>query len=276
MADNEKMQVVEGSSEVALTDALDIIESRNALYQRVMQVAISATSSGDWVDQAGKPYLQASGAEKVARRFGVRIYDVEIERENLLDDNGPYYLYTVMGKAALGSGNESMEAIGTCSSRDKFFGRANGKNKPMQDVDIGNVKKKAYTNFAGNAITRLLGIRNFTWEDLAKYGVAQNGKASVQYQSNAGRAAQTKAAQQSGDQSKKPYWTSEWKNKNYVHAKAGKHFDKDFLINLGMAESKKTSGMYSAEVNAEIVQALEDEFIAAEEMLAVREEGGAA
>lgn len=275
-AREKEMKIVEQPSEGALADALDIIESRNALFQRVMQVAISATSQGDWIDQEGKPYLQASGAEKVARRFGVRIYDVEIERENLSDDNGQYYLYTVTGKAAIGNGRESIESIGTCSSRDKFFGRAYGKNKPMQDVDIGNVKKKAYTNFMGNAITRLLGIRNLSWDDLSKYGINRSGKPGVTYQSKGAKAAETKASAKAAEGSKKPYWTSDWKGKVYLHARVGQHYDEDFLVNLGMKKSQKTEGLYSIEATPEIEQALEEEFVAADETLAVQQEGGAA
>ena len=250
------------------------MERRQKLYQRVMEVAIRATSQGDWIDQNGKPYLQASGAEKVARRFGVRIFDVEIERENITDDNGIYYLYTVTGKAALGSGNESIEAIGTCSSRDKFFGRSHGENKKMEDVDIGNVKKKAYTNFMGNAITRLLGVRNLSWEDIAKYGITRNDKSSVTYKGNEQKASETKTNQKAGQDSKKPYWKSDWQGKTYLHAKVGVHFDEAFLVNLGFKASAKTAGQYSILHSADLENALEEEYVAAEEALGRQEEGG--
>lgn len=269
MEKDKEIQVVEAVPEV-LQDALDIMERRQALFQRVMEVAIRATSTSDWMDQNGKPYLQASGAEKVARRFGVRIFDVEIDRENITDEGGTYYLYTVTGKAALGSGNESIEAIGTCSSRDAFF--SHGGKLKQQDVDIGNVKKAAYTNFMGNAITRLLGIRNLTWADIAKFGITKNGKAAVAYKGKAEKAAETKASAKAENGSKKPYWPSEYNGKSYICARVGTHFSEEFLANLGMKKSQKSDGLYSCVHNTDIENALNDEYIAAEEQLAIKEE----
>jgi hypothetical protein len=273
--ENKEVQAIEEQPE-GLEDALEIMERRQLLFQRVMEVAIRATSQGDWVDQNGKPYLQVSGSEKVARRFGVRISDVEIERENITDDAGIYYLYTVTGKAALGNGNESIEAIGTCSSRDKFFGRAHGEQKLMQDVDIGNIKRKAYTNFMGNAITRLLGIRNLSWEDIAKFGINKNGKASVAYKSTEQKASETKVADKAAttaSTSKKPFWPHDFNGKTYLSAVVGDHFSEEFLVNLGMKQTKKP-GLFSCLHTADIENALNDEMLAAEDVLAQAKKDG--
>jgi len=273
MENNKEIQVVEQASEGVLADALEIIEQRSQLFERVLNVALTATGPSDWVDQNGKPYLQASGAEKVARRFGVRIFDIDIERENITDEGGTYYVYTVTGKGALGRGNELIEAIGTCSSRDVFFTRG-GKMK-QQDVDITNIKKSAYSNFMGNVVTRLLGIRNLTWAELEKHGITRNGKTSVTYKNKNDAAAATKSTAKAETESKKPYWPSEWKGKTYVHARVGQHFSEDFLTNLGMKKSQKTEGLFSIEASPEIEQALEEEYVAAEEQLAIRQDGGA-
>ena len=247
--ENESIVEVHQESEV---DALQIIEQRNALFQRVMSVAIAATSAHDWVDMGGKPYLQSSGAEKVARRFGVRIFDVVCDREDLDDESGRYYLYTVTGKAAMGE-RDIIEAIGTCSSRDKFFGRAQGKNKLIQDVDIANIKKKAYTNFTVNAITRILGLRNMTWDDLASMGINKGGKASVNYNNRPPQQQQQKPKQ---EQNSGPYWSSEYQGKNYIFAKPGSHFTKENLEVLGMKPGKKP-GVFYCEHTEEIENALE-------------------
>lgn len=275
MENERKDLAVIEPSEGELEDALQIIESRNALFARVMRAAIKATSPSDWIDQQGKPYLQSSGAEKIARRFGVRIFDVVIERENITDDNGPYYLYTVTGKAALGSGNESIETIGTCSSRDKFFGRKNGENKPMQDVDMGNVKKKAYTNFMGNAITRLLGVRNLTWEELADHGICKDGKASVNYKGAAEKATESKTSDNAQAKSGKPYSTWDYNGTTYIGAYVGRHFSEEFLKNLGLKKSQKKEGLYSGPSSSDLENAINDEYIAAEEQLAIQQEGSA-
>lgn len=263
---NESTDIVKSESGQSMTDALEIIQSRNILFDKIMQVAIRATSPGDWINQNGKPYLQGSGAEKVARRFGVKIFDTIIEREEIEDEKGKYYLYTVIGKAAL-SDRDVIDAIGTCSSRDAFF--SHGNKLSMADVDIGNVKKAAYTNFMGNAITRLLGIRNLTWDELSKHGIGQNGKATIKYDGGASKAATTKKAANAEQQSKKPFWTSDYNGKNFLFASVGKHFSDEFLLNLGFKESK-TAGKYFTTYSQEIEGALEEECQAAE--VAIREE----
>jgi len=269
MGEDTKDLVVQEQPE-ALADALEIIEARSLLFERVMKVALAATGPSDWVDQQGKPYLQASGAEKVARRFGVRIFDIEIERENITDEDGTYYVFTVMGKAALGRGNESIEAIGTCSSRDPFF--SSGGKKSQAQVDVTNIKKSAYSNFMGNAVTRLLGIRNLTWAELEKNGIRRDGKTKVEYKGKGEKAAETKTAAKAEGESKAPFWLNEYEGKTYVHAKVGVHFREAFLQGLGMKASK-TAGQYHALASDGIMKSLESEFVCAEEELA-RTEGG--
>ncbi len=272
--ETKEMQVIESEASASeLEDALEIIERRNALFQRVMQVAIQTTSPGDWVDQDGKPYLQGSGAEKVARRFAVRVYDVNHDLENHTDDRGPYYMYITTGKVGLGTGKESIEAIGTCSSRDNLF--SHGGKKDLKDVDRGNIMKKSYTNFLVNGITRLLGIRNLTWDELAKYGISKNGKASVQYKGASEKAAATKTAEKAEKESSKPFWTSEYNGKLYIHAREGEHFGAEYLQNMGFKASKK-AGNWNTMHTPDIEAALNDEYIAAEaEMRAIEaaEEG---
>jgi hypothetical protein len=238
-------------------DALEVIERRTKLFDQLMGVAIRATSPSDWIDQNGKPYLQGSGAEKVARRFGVRIYDTVIEREHIEDENGKYYLYTVTGKAAFGSGSESVEVIGTCSSRDKFFGRANGENKATADVDIGNIKKKAYTNFLGNAITRLLGIRNLTWDALEAHGITKEGKASVTYKN---KKTDTPKTQPTNTGEKKPFWKWDGNDGNtLISATVGTHFSAVFLKGCGMKQGSKPT-MFTAKYSDGLWTALSAQY----------------
>lgn len=269
MTETEKSREIT-VSEQSPADALEIIQSRNLLFDRIMAVAIKSTSATDWIDQNGKPYLQGSGAEKVARRFGVKIFDTAIEREDLEDEKGKYYFYTCTGKAAL-SERDVIEAIGTCSSRDPFF--SHGGKLGTADVDIGNIKKSAYTNFLGNAITRLLGIRNLTWETLANFGVTRNGKLSVAYDKGASKASSTKKADNTEKSAKIPFWTSEYNGKTYLFARVGQHFDAEFLKNLGFKQGK-SEGTLNRIDQDDIRNALRDEYDAAEEAIAMRREEG--
>lgn len=214
-------------------DALSIIDKRNSLFDRLLATALHSTKSSDWIDQNGKPYLQVSACEKVARRFGVRIFDLKSEREDLEDEKGSYYIYTISGKAALGDRDE-IEAIGTGSSRDKFFGSQRGELKAKADIDITNIKKKAYTNFLGNAITRLLGIRNLTWDDLAAYGLYKNQSQSVSYK----KTSKSKASPS------KPYWTNNYMGQVYLWAEANEVLSEDFLENSLFMRPSKKAGKY--------------------------------
>jgi hypothetical protein len=51
----------------------------------------------------------------------------------------------------------------------------------MSEFDETNIKKAAYSNLMVNGITRVLGIRNLTWDDLEPYGIKQGEVARVEY-----------------------------------------------------------------------------------------------
>ena len=162
------------------------IEARFEAMNRIKKIALKLTNRHDWIDENGKPYLQASGAEKVARLFGISWRISEPTLENL---DGGHFSFTYKGEFSLSGA--SIEAIGTRSSKDGFFKRyryeGSGDNKkqielPVSEIDRGDVKKAAYTNLLGNGITRLLGIRNLTYEDLKEFaGIGKDQITSVQY-----------------------------------------------------------------------------------------------
>lgn len=158
---------------VAIADAA---EKRIDAINRIKRAALKVTNAHDWVDENGKPYLQASGAEKVARLFGIswRIDEPTLERE----EDG-HFAYTFKGYFRLGEGAE-IEAIGVRGSRDPFFSKS-GK-VPPSEIDRGDVKKAALTNCLGNGITRLLGIRNLTWAEIGEAGIKAEGSSRVEYQ----------------------------------------------------------------------------------------------
>ncbi|GJL53951.1 MAG: hypothetical protein NPIRA02_10830 [Nitrospirales bacterium] len=141
---------------------------------QIKSLALKVTNAHDWIDENGKPYLQVSGAEKVARLFGVswRIDDAEFDEH----EDG-HFTYTYKGYFML-AGKE-IEAIGTRSSRDKFFSRARGSDIDPSTISRGNVKKSAYTNCLGNGITRLLGIRNMSWDELKAAGLTKSQSTTV-------------------------------------------------------------------------------------------------
>lgn len=239
-------------------------------FQQMIGLALRFTTKNDWIDQDGKPYLQATGSEKLIAKFGLVIKDTKYEREEFDDEMGRSYLYTYSGTVSLPSG-ASVEAIGTCSTRDKFFGKRQGKFKPIQDVDIASIKKKAYTNFLGNGITRLLGLRGLTWENLKGGNIEAGSQVTYKKQETKNEAPKEaeKAEIPKQDDEKKPIWKSKYKEKIYIFAKSGSHFSDDFL-NLHM-RSTKTPGVYSNVWSEDLEGKLEDEFLAAEERKAMEE-----
>lgn len=145
-----------------------------AALNKMMMAAIKITTAHDWVIIGGKPYLQESGATKVARLFGIGWKILDVQRE--LDDGYPSFTYRMVFRM----GGTEIECDGSRSGRDEFFtgqatlrdGSANPKHKGPDQVDANDVKKAAYTNCLNNGIKRLLpGLRNIDIETLEKGGV---------------------------------------------------------------------------------------------------------
>lgn len=189
----KNLATIEGESEVlpAIADntliaVAEQAEKRVEAMQKIKRMALKLTNPHDWVDENGKPYLQASGGEKVARLFGISWRISEPVRDSI---EGGHFTYTYHGEFSLAGA--SIEAIGTRSSKDGFFKKYEWKGEgekrtrvelPVSEIDPGDVKKSAYTNLIGNGITRLLGIRNLTYEDLKEFaGITKEQITSVEY-----------------------------------------------------------------------------------------------
>jgi len=154
-------------------------EKRVSILKKVLGVAVKRTSAYDWVDQNGKPYLTASGAEKLLPVFGISIEATSSKKTMCEDEAGTYYIYEARGTFSWAGGK--IEAIGSCSSRDRFFAYSKGQLKAMKDVDECNIMKAAYSNLMVRGITQLLGIRNLSWEQLAEFGIKPENAQKVEY-----------------------------------------------------------------------------------------------
>ena len=172
--DNTKLaiqdEVLPAISDDTLIALAEQAEKRIEAMNKIKNISLRLTNRNDWVDQNGKPYCQSSGLEKIARMFGIswRMGEPILEQEE-----GGHYNYTYKGEFSLAGA--SIEAIGTRSSKDGFFKKysyPNGKERvelPPSEIDKGDVKKSAYTNLLANGISRLLGLRNITYEELEQY-----------------------------------------------------------------------------------------------------------
>lgn len=167
------------------TNPLEVIEQRNKLVERVLELAIRATRPEHWFDQGGNPYLGGAGSEVVARRCGVKWSNVKREKLNSTDDKGTYYVWLVRGTFALPGAIDSVEAEGTCSSRDQFLGTETNAGREMSEIDEGNILKAAHTNMVVRGVTSLLGLRGLSWAFLGQYGISPDGVSKVTYSAGA-------------------------------------------------------------------------------------------
>jgi hypothetical protein len=148
-------------------------ERRIDAFNKIKKFALKSTNRQDWVNEGGKPYLQDSGANKIARAFGVSWRLSPPEIQNL---DGGHYLITVKGEFAIGGA--VIQAVGARASNDPFFtdryqGEGEKRHKvtmPGSEVDRGDVIKSAVSNCTGNGVKKLLGLMNMTWQDLEDYG----------------------------------------------------------------------------------------------------------
>lgn len=174
MEENKALVSVTGLDNDNILAMADQAEKRIEAINKIKQVALRVTNAHDWTDQGGKPYMQVSGAEKVARLFGI---SWRIDEPQLIIEESGHFEFTYKGYFSMG--NVEIEAIGTRTSKDDFFSW--GGKRPPSEIDRGDVKKAAYTNCVGNGITRLLGIRNLTWDDLASAGIKKENVGKVEY-----------------------------------------------------------------------------------------------
>lgn len=148
----------------------------NAL-NKIMQAALKITTERDWCIIGGTPYLQESGATKVARLFGIgwQILDQHADYDA---EGYPTYTYRI----AFTMGNARIECEGSRSARDEFFaGKRTDrdgnpkKQKSPDEVDIRDVKQAAYTNALNNGIKRMIpGLRNLDVSTLEAAGLNGN------------------------------------------------------------------------------------------------------
>lgn len=185
-----------------LEAALTYANQRFEALQKITLVALRRTHARDWADFEGTPFLCSWGAERIRPLFGIRFREVTIEREDRRDAEGPWYLYNAMGTFEMYNADgvlvDSIVAIGECSSRDKLFAQRTNKQTgesywlPMEKVSEANVKSKAFSALIRNGVTRMLGLRNLTWDILKQYGF-ERGKSS-QITFTPGGAAQARRA----------------------------------------------------------------------------------
>ncbi len=134
---------------------------------KIMDAALKITSELDWCLIGGTPYLQESGATKVARLFGISIQLVGKPQVEI--DALGYKTFTYKARFLLK--DQFVECEGSRSASEEFFA-GKGRTKKPDEIDERDVKMAAYTNCLNNGIKRLIpNLRNIDVETLERAGL---------------------------------------------------------------------------------------------------------
>lgn len=177
MENGHEIEVVSPLESDKLIELSQNAEKRIEAVKKIKTQALRVTNEHDWTDQGGKPYLQVSGSEKIARLFGISWrFNGDIIRHD--EENGHFSFEVSMEFIMSGA---TIEFKGSRSSKDPFFSKKYGKEISPSEIDKADVQKAAITNTIGNGITRLLGIRNLSWDDLKTAGLNAEKIGKVDY-----------------------------------------------------------------------------------------------
>jgi hypothetical protein len=178
---NSKIEEQKGLMELPMNGdfnadkAIEQANKRVSFFKQIKNVSLRMTNIADWTNQNGTPYLGGPGVEKLKPVWGIYFKNIKIEQ--IPDGTG--FIFECKGIAGSRVTGEESEFIGGRNSNDSFF---TGKEK-QKIVDLMDVRKAAYTNFEVNAVMRLLGMRNLTWEDLKPAGLNQDKANKIDYNS---------------------------------------------------------------------------------------------
>lgn len=145
------------------------IERRSKLLEAAVPIALASTLKSDWCNLQGKPYPMDSAIEKFRVRFGISCTNPRFAREVSEDEKGSRYQWTCMMDFHLPGSSEVLTAIGVASNRKQFYAKAGDRWKKQYEIHEDNIKKHAWTNCMHNGITRILGLRGITWEEVEKF-----------------------------------------------------------------------------------------------------------
>lgn len=179
-----------------------------AAMNKIMEAALKITNELDWCLIGGNPYLQESGATKVARLFGISI---QLIGQPVVEcDPQGYKTFTYKARFMLK--DQFIECEGSRSASEEFFA-GKGKTKKPDEIDERDVKMAAYTNCLNNGIKRLIPnlrnidvatlenagvdvgkIRGYTFKEGSKGGKAKNAEDSELKCESCGKAVTQKVA----------------------------------------------------------------------------------
>lgn len=189
LVDNENgVMTIPAPLPASIAERLKNLEDGLQFYQNASILALKMTKPSDWVDQGGTPYLMEKGCQRVKAPFGISYTIEKPERMVFKDDKGEYSVFVVHGVCHSKTLDCTVETIGTCSTRDKFFGTVRGQLLPADEIDITVIMKKASTNCETRLIKKCVGLSNVTFDDLTEASLDISKITKVEYKKGAKKA----------------------------------------------------------------------------------------
>ena len=146
-----------------------VVDTMIEIMETFRQGAIKLTSPEDWLlfraidKQSGSElitgYLQDKGCERVAKLYGIRIYDVS-DAKKLSGDKADDYSYTQTASGECARTGEAVEKlIGNRSSTDDIAAQWREEGLSENQIEI-RVQKACRANLDGNIIRTLTGLNS--------------------------------------------------------------------------------------------------------------------
>lgn len=148
----QELAVLKEQSALSLQRSQVLIE-----YNTSMRTLIAGTvRENHWVRFGDKVRPDGSECKRLRARLGVRMELTPPERFDYTDEAGTYYVYVCSGQAS--HGPVSVPCYGAASSRTKFFSRAHGKARPIDQIDPAFIATMAWGEAFKNGVRTLFGL----------------------------------------------------------------------------------------------------------------------
>ena len=138
------------------------MKEQMVLFRDLKMAVLRVTMPGDWQDFAGTPHLKECGVNAVAAAIRLEFDEPTVQIEDGKDERGRWRRYTARGSASW-CGIKRHD-IGSASTREQFFARAKGRDVPYEEIELGDVEKKAITNLRFRLLTKLFPVGGTTWD----------------------------------------------------------------------------------------------------------------
>jgi hypothetical protein len=231
----------------------------------VIKIGVKRAKPEDIRSMAKKPYFTEAFCEQLFAMLGggtVQLLKNDLTQEE--DGNFSYCVIVRISHPILGS----IDALGSASSRDQFLGSVQkkvwddklGKKVPLFDKDQNpvmtrtldevsehNLQQHARTRAVGSGIRKLLGLMNYTWEELEDMGKNRNDSDETGFDGNDGKPSDETPA----DPKLKAHLTDLVLNKKLFTWKEVGDYQKDLGLSKGKARELANDEM------AKLVEALD-------------------